>query len=84
MSHQDNRKSYPFDRSGKYRICVEGFLHESWSERLAGLSITPGNFKGKAVTELTGQIRDQAELASILETLYDRHLRILLVEYQDE
>ena len=84
MSQSDNRKSYPFDSSGKYRICVKGFLHESWSERLAGLRITPGNFKGQAVTELTGQIRDQAELAAILETLYDRHLTILLVECQEE
>ena len=84
MSQSDNRKSYPFDRPGKYRICVKGFLHESWSERMAGLRITPGNFKGQEVTELYGQVLDQAELAAILETLYDRHLTILLVECQEE
>ena len=80
----DNRKCYPFDGPGIYRICVQGFLHESWSERLAGLRITTGNFKGQAVTELTGQLRDQAELAGVLNTIYELHLPILLVECQDE
>ena len=38
MSQSDNRKRYPFDRPGIYRICVQGFLDESWSERLGGSS----------------------------------------------
>ena len=84
MAQPDNQKRYPFDGPGIYRICVQGFLHESWSERLAGLRITTGNLKGQAVTELTGQVRDQAELAGVLNSLYDQHLTILLVEYQDE
>jgi hypothetical protein len=84
MVQPDNRKRYPFDRSSIYRICVQGFLHESWSERLGGLRITTGNLKGRAVTELTGQICDQAELAGVLSALYERHLTILLVEYQGD
>ena len=84
MVQPDNRKRYPFDVPGIYRICVQGFLHESWSERLGGLRITSGNFKGQAVTELTGQLCDQSELAGVLNSLYERHLTILLVEYQDE
>jgi len=59
-------------------------LHESWSERLAGLRITKGVFKGRTVTELNGSVRDQAELAGILEKLYEMHQTILLVEYQEE
>jgi len=43
-----------------------------------------GDFKGHAVTELNGQLCDQAELAGVLNTLYELHLRILLVEYQNE
>ena len=84
MVQSDNRKRYPFDGPGIYRICVQGFLHESWSERLGGLRITTGSFKGRAVTELTGQLWDQAELATVLSALYERHLTILLVKYQDE
>ena len=84
MVQSDNRKRYPFDGPGRYRICVQGYLHESWSDRLGGLCITTGDFKGQAVTELTGQMRDQAELSGVLNSLYERHLTILLVEYQDE
>ena len=84
MLQSDNRKPYPFARPGTYRICVQGYLHESWSERLAGLRITQGNFKGQEVTELTGQLCDQAELSGVLNSLYEWHLTILLVEYQDE
>ena len=84
MVQSDNRKRYPFTRSGTYRICVQGYLHESWSERLAGLRITQGNFKGQEVMELTGQLCDQAELSGVLNSLYEWHLTILLVEYQDE
>jgi hypothetical protein len=84
MMPPDNPKNYPFTRPAKYRICVQGFLHESWSERLAGLYITTGNFKGRTVMELNGQLRDQAELAGVLNTLYELHLRVLLVEFQNE
>jgi hypothetical protein len=84
MVQSDNIKRYPFDRPGIYRICVQGYLHESWSERLAGLLITTGNLRGRVVTELAGKICDQAELAGVLSGLYERHLTILLVEYQDE
>ena len=84
MVQSDNRKRYPFDVPGIYRICVQGFLHESWSERLAGLRITTGNFNGQEVMELTGQLCDQAELAGVLNTIYELHLPILLVECQDE
>jgi hypothetical protein len=84
MVPPNNPKSYPFTRPGTYRICVQGFLHESWSERLANLHIMKGDFKGHAVSELNGQLCDQAELAGVLNTLYELHLRILLVEYQNE
>ena len=84
MAKTDNRKSFPFSRPGNYRIRVLGSLDESWSKKLGGFRITTGNFKGQAVTELTGQLCDQAELAGVLNSLYERHLTILLVEYQDE
>jgi hypothetical protein len=33
------------------------------------------------VTELVGQVRDQAKLAGVLSTLYELHLTLLSVEY---
>lgn len=67
-----------------YRICLQGFLHEGWSERLAGMRIAKGNYKGRSVTELKGQLRDQSELTGVLNSLYNLHRAILLVEYLDE
>ena len=78
-----SKKSFPFNRSGKYRIRVLGSLDESWSERLGGFCITAVSIKDQEgpVTELVGNMRDQAELSGVLETLYDWHLMLLSVEY---
>ena len=78
------RKSYDFDRPGNYRIRVQGFLDESWSDRLGGLHITTSRIGDqKPVSELVGRVRDQAELAGVLNTLYELHLTLLSVEYLD-
>jgi hypothetical protein len=82
MSQPESRKSFFFNRSGKYRIRVHGFLDKSWSERLGGLRIATSSAKDQElVTELSGQMRDQAELAGVLNTLYEQHLALLSVEY---
>jgi len=82
MLQPESKKSFTFDRPGKYRICVQGYLDESWSERLAGLRITTST-RGdqKPVTTLVGQVRDQAELTGVLNALYQRHLTLLSVEH---
>lgn len=73
-----------FDRPGKYRICVHGVLTESWSERLGGMRITASS-KGDqgSITTLVGRIRDQSELAGVLNTLYGLQMSLLSVEYID-
>jgi hypothetical protein len=82
MPKSESRKSFTFDRPGKYRIRVQGILHESWSERLGGLRITTSSLKDQGpVTVLFGQMRDQAELAGVLNTLYEMHLTLRSVEY---
>ena len=82
MAQSESRKRFPFDRPGKYHIRVQGFLDESWSERLGGLRITACALKDQEgpVTELVGQVRDQAELAGVLNSLYELHLTLLSVE----
>jgi hypothetical protein len=48
-----------------------------------GLHITTGSFKDqeKPVTELFGQVLDQAELSGMLNALYELHLTLPSVEY---
>jgi hypothetical protein len=82
MTQPKSRKSFPFDKPGKYHIRVQGFLDESWSERLGGLRITACALEDQEgpVTELVGMVRDQAELAGVLNSLYELHLTLLSVE----
>ena len=82
MPQPENRKSFPFNRPGNYRTRVLGSLDESWSERLGGLRITACSQKDPegSVTELCGKMHDQAELAGLLNTLYELHLTLLSVE----
>jgi hypothetical protein len=83
MTHSEDSKKFVFDRPGNYRIRVQGFLDESWSERLGGLRISACSLKDQEglVTELVGQVRDQAELTGVLNALYQRHLTLLSVEH---
>ncbi len=70
-----------FGGPATYRIVVQGALSEDWSDRLAGMAIaTTGRADAAPHTTLTGAIRDQAELAGVLATLYGLHLPILKVE----
>lgn len=64
-----------------YRIKVQGYLDESKSEFLGGMTITASSQGDQGVvTTLVGRLRDQAELSGVLNTLYELHLSILLVE----
>ena len=83
MPYPEGSKRFALDRPGNYRIRVLGLLDESWSDRLGGLRITACSLKDQEgpVTELVGQVRDQAKLAGVLNSLYELHLTLLLVEY---
>ena len=81
MPTSRSRGDYAFDRPGKYCIRVKGFLDETWSVRLGGMSITTSSRGSQGqVTMLAGHLRDQAELAGVLNTLYELHLPLLSVE----
>jgi len=82
MQQSGYEKNFSFNRPGNYRIRVQGFLDKKWSERLGGLRITTSKTGDqKSVTVLQGQVRDQAELAGVLSTIYQRHLTLLSVEH---
>ena len=74
-----------FEKPGKYRIDVKGRLDDCWSDRLGGMRITLGSEDDSHVTTLVGHLRDQAQLSGVLNSLYELHLPILLVEFlQDD
>ena len=65
-----------------YRIEVQGQLNESWSDRLGGMLIKSRQRADQStVTTLTGRVKDQAELTGVINSLYELHLPILLVEH---
>ena len=79
---EHNVRGLTFGGPATYCILVKGTLREDWSDRLGGMSIT-NRTQGEheTVTELVGQLLDQAALAGVLETLYELHLPILSVTY---
>lgn len=69
------------DKPAVYQIRVYGYLDETWSQKMGGLSILatrqPG---GDVVTVLTGSVRDQSALAGTLHLLFDLGFPLLSVE----
>ena len=65
----------------RYRIRVQGYLDPDATHRLSGMSIENGTDGEHApVSTLTGELRDQAALIGILNTLYSYQLPVLSVE----
>ena len=63
-----------------YRIKVKGQVPESWSERLQGMSILVNRSGENGVmTTIEGPLRDRAALASVLNTLYEKHFALVAV-----
>jgi hypothetical protein len=74
-------KGLSLDTAAVYQIGVQGFLDESWSDRLNGVDIRVQNLPDEApVTVLIGHFIDQAALAGVLNTLYDLGYPLLKVE----
>ena len=85
MPKLKSKKHITFYKPGNYRIQVQGFLDESWSERMSGMNITTKDASdNRPVTTLCGLMRDQAELAGVLTTLYEMHLPLLSVKYLND
>ena len=70
-----------FDGPAVYRICVRGRVPANWSGRLVGMAITVYSADtGPCITSLIGELRDQADLTGLFNTLYGLHLPVLSVE----
>jgi hypothetical protein len=73
--------SITFDTPGVYEIRVQGFMDQSWSDRMNGVEIRVQDLPDEPpVSVLTGYYVDQAALAGVLNTLYDLGYPLLTVE----
>jgi hypothetical protein len=81
MKRSSNGNNFKNWAPAQYRIKVAGILGENWSERLGGMAIRPKFYKDRSkITELIGWMRDQTQLAGVLNSLYELHLPIISVE----
>lgn len=82
MPESPHNGTIKFEGPGKYRIIVQGKLNESWSDRLGGMQIISDETEGaSSKTTLIGYLRDQTQLSGVLNSLYELHLAIRLVEH---
>lgn len=69
------------DQPGRYRIVAQGRLAEKWADFFEGLTIThQSDADGRVITELCGELPDQAAVQGVLQKLYSLGLPLLLVE----
>ena len=81
MSHEYDGEHLKLWTEATYRIKVQGYLDESRSDCLGGMTITTASQGDQGmVTILVGRLKDQAELSGVLLALYELHLPILSVE----
>lgn len=74
--------AHSFDVPGIYRIVVEGFLVDEWSDRMGGMTIKREmDQNGMVNTLLVGELADQAALAGVLRSLYNLHMPLIVVEH---
>jgi len=84
-SDSSNREHLKIWAPATYRIEVEGYVDESWSDSLGSMSMTTRKREDQStVTTLVGRVRDQAELSGVLNTLYELHLPILSLEMLED
>jgi hypothetical protein len=76
-----SREPIPFDLPAIYQISVQGQIDPTSSDLLGGMTIYPATVEASPpVTTLEGELRDQAALAGVLNTLYELHLTVILVK----
>ena len=73
------------DLPAKYRIRVTGGVNESWSDRLGGMQIKVERKEENQIsTTLIGEIKDQAALSGVLNSLYDLQMAVISVTILNE
>ena len=60
-----------------YEICIEGLLHDFWSDWFNGLVL---HYDSKSKTTLIGKIPGQAALIGILNKIQSLNLKVISVK----
>lgn len=85
MDNRIPRTKLKITSPARYRILVQGGLDNRWSGRLGGLEITEASSEEDfMVTQLRGEIVDQAALLGVLNCLYDLQLPLISVVLLDD
>ncbi len=80
MLTQTSQNAIPFDSPATYQITVQGKIDPKSVDLLEGMNVHHAVVEaGRVITTLVGEIRDQAALAGVLNTLYELHLPVLMV-----
>jgi hypothetical protein len=75
---RSRRLQYDPERPARYEITVRGWVDESWSDWLDGVTVAQEVGSDDApITRLTATIVDQAALHSLLRRLHRLHLPLL-------
>ena len=75
-----SQRVIPFDRPATYQIRVQGRIDPTMSDLLEGMAVRQGTVEAdKPVTTLEGELRDQAALAGVLNSLYELHVFVISV-----
>jgi len=82
MPHPRQEIDISFDRPATYRIIAKGRIDQLWFEDLGGMEIHVESHENEpAITILTGQVRDQAELMGGMNSLYELRMAVLSVTH---
>jgi hypothetical protein len=64
------------DQLSNYEICIEGHLHEQWTDWFGGLTVT---LEENGNTLLVGSVMDQAALHGLLRKVRDLGMPLISV-----
>ena len=83
MAERSISASQFFCNAALYRIRVCGRLTPDWSDRLQGMRIATVEAQGYGpVTELTGELADQAALMGVLMHLYECGIALISLRHE--
>ena len=68
------------DAPALYEICVRGALDQTWCNLVEGMTLEVVHGETRPLTVLQVVVRDQAELAGLLDVLFGAHAAVLSVK----
>ena len=74
------QNSFLMAHPASYRIRVVGRLNPVWSNRLRGMALFTVEEGEAVITEILGQLPDQAALMGVLDELYNSAIPVISME----